>query len=90
MTRKLKLSYSALRTFKECPMKFRLAYLEGIRQIEDTEAQRMGTNWHACQQVAALTTDDPCLCAYRTINKLADYECLITLWASDFGRCRLP
>lgn len=45
------LSATSIATFKACPQKFRLAYREGLRLDEDTDAQRMGTNWHALHEV---------------------------------------
>lgn len=45
------LSASSINAFKSCPTRFRLAYREGLRLNEDTEAQRMGTNWHALHEV---------------------------------------
>lgn len=45
------LSASAIGAFKACPQRFRLMYREGIREAEDTESQRMGTNWHALHEV---------------------------------------
>lgn len=44
------LSASAIASFKACPTRFRLGYREGLRQDEDTEAQRMGSNWHAMHE----------------------------------------
>jgi len=45
------LSASSLGSFKACPQRFRLAYREGLRIAEDTEALRIGTNWHAIHEV---------------------------------------
>jgi hypothetical protein len=45
------LSASAIGSLKACPTRYRLAYAEGLRPAEDTEAQRMGTNWHALHEV---------------------------------------
>lgn len=44
------LSASAINALKACPTRFRLAYREGLRLAADTEAQRMGTNWHALHE----------------------------------------
>lgn len=52
MPKKIHLSASALQTFKACPMRYHGAYDLGIRKIEDTEAQRIGTNYHAIQEIA--------------------------------------
>jgi hypothetical protein len=46
-----KLSASSIASFKACPTRFRLSYREGLRLIEDTEAQRVGTNWHGIHEV---------------------------------------
>lgn len=51
MTRQFKLSASSVAAFKACPQRFRLAYREGLRLIEDTESQRVGTNWHSVHEI---------------------------------------
>lgn len=48
------ISASSISAFKDCPTRFRLAYREGLRLAEDTESQRMGTNWHAMHEVWAI------------------------------------
>ena len=45
------LSASAINALKACPTRFRLAYREGLRLEESTEAQRVGTHWHAMHEV---------------------------------------
>lgn len=45
------LSASAIQSFKACPTRYRLGHREGIRKDEDTEAQRVGTNWGALHEV---------------------------------------
>jgi RecB family exonuclease len=45
------LSATAISDFKACPERFRIKYIEGVRPIEDTESQRMGTNWHKLHEV---------------------------------------
>lgn len=47
------LSASSIAAFKTCPMKFRLNYREGLRKVEDTDSQRVGTNWHKMHEVYA-------------------------------------
>jgi hypothetical protein len=56
------LSASSVAAFKACPTRFRLAYREGLRLAEDTESQRVGTNWHQMHECYA--------------NALADRETL--------------
>lgn len=45
------LSASSIAAFKACPTRFRLGYREGLRKAEDTDALRIGTNWHALHEV---------------------------------------
>jgi len=52
MPKKIHLSASALKCFKACPMRYYGTYDQGIRRIEDTEAQRIGTNWHSILELA--------------------------------------
>lgn len=47
------LSASSISSFKACPTRFRLAYREGLRLAEDTDSQRMGTNWHRMHEIYA-------------------------------------
>ncbi|MEE8207892.1 MAG: PD-(D/E)XK nuclease family protein [Nitrosomonadaceae bacterium] len=58
--RKLKLSASSINAYKACPFRFRNAYVLGIRPVEDTEAQRIGTNWHEILEVASLEPGGKC------------------------------
>lgn len=57
------LSASSIASFKACPTRFRLQYREGLRPAEDTDSQRVGTNWHAmheqyAQALEAWKTDE--------------------------------
>jgi len=45
------LSASSIGSFKACPQRFRYAYVEGLRPLEDSESQRVGTNWHSCLEM---------------------------------------
>lgn len=47
------LSASSISSFKACPTRFRLSYREGLRLAEDTDSQRMGTNWHKMHETYA-------------------------------------
>ncbi|MCK5615851.1 PD-(D/E)XK nuclease family protein [Candidatus Pacearchaeota archaeon] len=58
--RKLILSASSISNFKSCPIRFRNAYVYGIRKIEDSESQRVGTNWHLLLETAALMPGSDC------------------------------
>lgn len=39
------LSATALKAFRQCPRKFQLAYVEGLRPATATDALRIGSNW---------------------------------------------
>jgi hypothetical protein len=45
------LSASSIAAFKACPTRYRLGYREGLRLADDTDAQRVGTNWHKLHEV---------------------------------------
>jgi len=79
MTRKWELSASAIAAFKACPIRFRLAYREGLRSAESTESQRVGTTWHSCLEIAEADPGKPCVCFARRsgLPQLADPECPI-------------
>ncbi len=62
--RKLILSASSIGAFKSCPVRFRNAYVYGIRPIEDKESQRIGTNWHLLLETAALVPGSDCPCPW--------------------------
>lgn len=56
--RQYKLSASSIAAFKACPTRFRLSYREGLRPDQDTESQRVGTNWHGIHEVYQNTEGD--------------------------------
>jgi len=72
-----RMSATCISAFKACPTRFRLGYVEGLRMAESTEAMRIGTNWHACLEVARLTPGRHCLCFAESLESLADPECPI-------------
>lgn len=58
--KKLILSASSIGAFKSCPIRFRNAYVYGIRKIEDSESQRVGTFWHLFLETASLVPESNC------------------------------
>lgn len=73
--RKLILSASSISAFKACPVRFRNAYVYGIRPIQDTESQRVGINWHTILEIASLVPGSDCPNATR--NELCIETCPI-------------
>ena len=60
MTQKIYLSASAIKDFKSCPMRYRNAHHYGIRPIVDTEAKRVGTNYHGIQEINGMKPGSEC------------------------------
>lgn len=58
--RKWKLSASFIGAFKACPTRCRLGYVIGLRKIEDTDAQRKGTNWHRILEISRMSPGTVC------------------------------
>ena len=76
--KKLILSASSIGAFKSCPIRFRNAYVYGIRKIEDSESQRVGTNWHTILEIASLIPGSECPCVIRgQEDAMIDVECPI-------------
>lgn len=49
----IRLSASAINSFKACPMRFWIGYIQRIRRDVDTDALRQGSNWHALHETYA-------------------------------------
>jgi hypothetical protein len=60
-----KISASSIASFKACPQRFRLSYREGLRPDTDTEAQRVGTNWHGIHEIYRNAYSQPGPCKDR-------------------------
>ena len=56
------LSASSIATFKACPYRYYYQYVLGLRPIVDTDAQRMGTNYHRIQEIANMQPCGQCEC----------------------------
>jgi len=59
--RKIKLSASAIGELKACPYRYYAKYILGIRKEEDTDTQRVGTNWHEIQDVVTNKPGSVCV-----------------------------
>ena len=70
------ISATCLAAFKACPTRFRLAYIEGLRPLEQTESQRQGTTWHKLLEIATSKPGEPCqVCGFRSLDRMADPDC---------------
>ncbi len=76
--RELRMSASSINAYKSCPFRFRNAYVLGIRPVEDTEAQRIGTSWHEILEIASLEPGSECPECAEKIRKN---------WCFDVSKC---
>ena len=75
MKRKLHLSASSISAFKSCPIRFKNAYVLGIRPDEETESKRIGTNWH---RILDISTRKPgSVCEWCAKMSLPDLNCTL-------------
>jgi len=72
--RKLILSASSINAYKSCPVRFRNAYVYGIRPIEDTESQRIGTLWHLLLETASLVPGSVCTACTPCKDNIGHFE----------------
>lgn len=69
----IKLSASAIGELKTCPYRYYVKYILGIRKEEDSDALRVGTNWHEIQDVVTNKPGSVCVpCANLAAS---DPEC---------------
>lgn len=74
MPRTIHASATAIAAYKACPERFNLGYVEGLRLLEDTDTQRVGTNWHALHEVYRKTINGlRCICPPECHDELCPY-----------------
>ena len=71
----INLSASSIAAFKACPTRWYNAYVLGIRRIEDTDAQRAGTNWHRILEIASMKPGSECPYRDRHISYGINFDC---------------
>ncbi len=62
MSNQLSLSATSIQCFKACPMRYYYRYILGLSPIEDTDALRIGTNYHRIQEIADAVPGGVCEC----------------------------
>lgn len=67
-TNKILLRASGVKAFKSCPSKFRLGTILELVPDQDTESQRVGTNWHKLHETyrEACRSNDPAISGSAT------------------------
>lgn len=63
------LSATSIGCFKDCPMRYYYRYGLGLVPIEDTDSQRVGTNWHRIHEIADMKPGEVCECAIEVGSK---------------------
>jgi len=71
----INLSASSIAAFKACPTRWYNAYVLGIRRVEDTDAQRVGTNWHKILEIASMKPGSECPYRDRHISYGISFDC---------------
>jgi hypothetical protein len=62
MSNTLKLSATSIGCFKACPKRYYYRYILGLAPIEDTDALRVGTNYHRVQEIYDAEPGGVCEC----------------------------
>lgn len=62
----MRLSASAIRRFKRCPLLFYYEHILGLRPAVEADHFRMGTNWHRIQEISSMVPGGACECTYDT------------------------
>ena len=78
------LSASAFSTLKACPVKYRNAYVYGIRKAEEADPLRIGSNWHAGLEAMSLKPEQPCpFCSKAAVPAAGCVYCQGTGYIDD-------
>jgi len=66
MSKPISLSATSIGCYKACPMRYYHRYVLGIVPDEDTDALRIGSNYHRIQEIADMEPGGVCECAPLT------------------------
>lgn len=79
-----KLSASWIKAFKACTKRCYYGYIKGIRPIEETDALRMGTNWHELLEVYSINNSlDEAVDALNTAYENKPMSKSLEEWAAE-------
>lgn len=62
MNKPMSLSATSIGCYKACPMRYYFCYHLGLVPVEDTDSQRVGTNWHRIHEIADMKPGGVCEC----------------------------
>ena len=63
--KKMHLSATSIACFKACPMRYYYRYIAGLTPIEETDALRVGTNYHRVQEIYDAEPGGVCECTIQ-------------------------
>ncbi len=65
MTKPMSLSATSIGCYKACPMRYYHRYVLGIVPVEDTDALRIGSNYHRIHEIADMEPGGVCECVHK-------------------------
>jgi hypothetical protein len=68
----IKMSATSIACFKKCPSLYHKRYILGLAPIEDSDALRVGTNYHRVQEIYDAEPGGVCEC----VHPVPEFECL--------------
>ncbi len=68
MSKKIRLSATKIKTFKQCTYRCYVNYFLGIERDKDSDALRVGTNWHKCLEILMIEPASICPACAKTQN----------------------
>ena len=69
MTKPMSLSATSIGCYKACPMRYYHRYVLGLVPDEDTDSQRVGTNYHRIHEIADMEPGGVCECVSKGPSK---------------------
>jgi hypothetical protein len=75
----ISLSATSIGCFKQCPKRYFYRYVLGLTPIEDTDALRVGTNYHRVQEIYDAEPGGVCECTISAsyTERAADVNCVL-------------
>lgn len=74
----IKMSATSIGCFKACPKRYFYRYILGLTPIEDTDALRVGTNYHRVQEVYDAEPGGVCECGVQVDDRVyAPGDCVL-------------
>ena len=78
MSDNLSLSATSIQCYKACPMRYYYRYILGLTPIEDTDALRVGTNYHRIQEIYDAEPGGVCECGIAVGDRVyAPGDCVL-------------